>query len=87
MKNLDWDKLSFGYLKTDYNVRSYYKDGKWSDLEITDSEMIPVHMASTCLHYGQEAFEGLNQYGRLCDDESSVCGVIHGSCGESRGVE
>lgn len=62
MKNLDWDKLSFGYLKTDYNVRSHYKDGKWSDLEVTDSEMIPVHMASTCLHYGQEAFEGLKAF-------------------------
>ena len=30
MKNLDWGKLSFGYSKTDYNVRCYYKDGKWS---------------------------------------------------------
>ena len=30
MKNLDWSQLSFGYTKTDYNVRCYYKDGKWS---------------------------------------------------------
>ena len=26
MKNLDWGKLSFGYSKTDYNVRCYYKE-------------------------------------------------------------
>ena len=23
MKNLDWGSLSFGYMKTDYNVRCY----------------------------------------------------------------
>ena len=28
MKNLDWGSLSFGYMKTDYNVRCYYRDGK-----------------------------------------------------------
>ena len=25
MKNLDWEKLSFGYMPTDYNVRCYYR--------------------------------------------------------------
>jgi len=25
MKNLDWGSLSFGYMKTDYNVRCYYR--------------------------------------------------------------
>ncbi|GHT07913.1 branched chain amino acid aminotransferase [Bacteroidia bacterium] len=62
MENINWSDLTFGYLKTDYNVRSYYKDGKWSDLEITDSELIPIHIAATCLHYGQEAFEGLKAF-------------------------
>ncbi len=62
MKNLDWGSLGFGYFKTDYNVRSYYKDGKWSELEVTDSESLNIHMASTCLHYGQEAFEGMKAF-------------------------
>jgi branched-chain amino acid aminotransferase len=62
MKNLDWSQLSFGYTKTDYNVRSRYKDGKWSPLEVSDSEMLDIHMASTCLHYGQESFEGLKAF-------------------------
>lgn len=62
MENIKWSDLSFGYLKTDYNVRSYYKDGKWSDLEVTDSEQITMHMAATCLHYGQESFEGLKAF-------------------------
>ncbi|MFH1159565.1 MAG: branched-chain amino acid aminotransferase [bacterium] len=58
----DWKSLPFGYFKTDYNVRSYYRDGKWGTLEITSSEMITMHMAATCLHYGQEAFEGLKAF-------------------------
>ena len=62
MKDIDWPNLSFGYIKTDYNVRCYYKDGKWSDLEVTDSEEITLHMAATCLHYGQESFEGLKAF-------------------------
>ncbi len=62
MKNIDWSKLAFGYSKTDYNVRCYYKDGKWSAPEVSDSEMVSIHMASTCLHYGQEAFEGMKAF-------------------------
>ena len=29
MENIDWKNLPFGYMKTDYNVRSYYRNGKW----------------------------------------------------------
>jgi branched-chain amino acid aminotransferase len=57
--NLDWKNLPFNYIKTDYNVRCYYKDGKWSDIEVTSDETIQMHMADPCLHYGQEVFEGL----------------------------
>ena len=59
MKNLDWGNLSFGYMKTDYNVRCYYRDGKWGEIEVCSDEYLKMHMAATCLHYGQEAFEGL----------------------------
>lgn len=62
MENVDWKNLSFGYIKTDYNVRSYYRNGKWTPLEVSDSEFINVHIAATALHYGQEAFEGLKAY-------------------------
>lgn len=54
--------MPFGYLKTDYNVRCYYRDGKWGELEVTSSEIINIHMAATCLHYGQESFEGLKAF-------------------------
>ena len=62
MKNLDWAKLSFGYMPTDYNVRCYYRDGKWGEIEVCSDEYLKLHMAATCLHYGQEAFEGLKAY-------------------------
>ena len=59
---IEWEKLGFGYHQTDYNVRCYYRDGKWGELEVSSSENIPVHMAATALHYGQQAFEGLKAY-------------------------
>ena len=62
MKDLDWSNLGFGYRPTDYNVRCYYRDGKWGEIEVCSSEYINMHMAATCLHYGQEAFEGLKAY-------------------------
>ncbi len=62
MDSINWAELSFGYMKTDYNVRSHYKDGKWSEPQIETSEFLNIHMAATCLHYGQEAFEGLKAF-------------------------
>ncbi|MCW0481484.1 branched-chain amino acid aminotransferase [Gaoshiqia sediminis] len=62
MENLDWKNIGFGYRKTDFNVRCYYKDGAWGELEVNDSEYLNLHMAATCLHYGQEAFEGLKAF-------------------------
>ncbi len=62
MQNIDWGKLPFGYFKTDYNVRCYYRDGNWGEIEVSSSEFVNIHMAATCLHYGQEAFEGMKAY-------------------------
>lgn len=62
MDTINWADLSFGYMKTDFNVRSYYKDGKWSEPQVDTSEFLNIHMAATCLHYGQEAFEGLKAF-------------------------
>ena len=62
MQNLNWSELPFGYVKTDYNVRCVYKNGSWGEIEVSDSEYVNIHMAATCLHYGQEAFEGMKAY-------------------------
>lgn len=60
--NLDWPNLEFGYRKTDFNIRFTWKDGAWDQGKLTSEETIPLHMAATCLHYGQECFEGLKAY-------------------------
>ena len=62
MEPIDWSNLSFGYIKTDYNVRCYFKNDAWGDIETSQSEYINLHMAATSLHYGQEAFEGLKAF-------------------------
>ncbi|MDO4190515.1 MAG: branched-chain amino acid aminotransferase [Bacteroidales bacterium] len=60
--NIDWGSLGFGYVPTDYNVRCYYRDGKWGELEVSSETSVNIHMAASCLHYGQEAFEGLKAF-------------------------
>ena len=62
MEVIDWKNLPFGYFKTDYNVRCYYRNGSWGELEISSSEYVNLHIAATCMHYGQEAFEGLKVF-------------------------
>ncbi|MFW5709844.1 MAG: branched-chain amino acid aminotransferase [Bacteroidota bacterium] len=57
--DLNWQDLPFGYIKTDYNIRYYYKDGKWSEGELVEHDTVELHMAAPSLHYGQQAFEGL----------------------------
>lgn len=61
-KEIEWSNLGFGYYPTEFNVRCEYKDGKWGPITVTDDVTINMHMAATCLHYGQEAFEGLKAF-------------------------
>ena len=72
MKNIEWEKLPFGYVPTNYNVRCYYRDGKWGEIETSSSEFLSIHIAATCLHYGQEAFEGLKAF-RCPDGKVRMC--------------
>jgi len=60
--SLDYGSLPFAYLKTDCNVRYTWRDGSWDDGVESDSEILPLHIAATCIHYGQAAFEGLKVY-------------------------
>jgi branched-chain amino acid aminotransferase len=60
--DLDWANLDFGYRKTDRNIRYTYSNGAWDNGLITADETLNLHMAATCLHYGQEVFEGLKAF-------------------------
>jgi len=59
---LDWPNLDFGYRDTDSNIRFSWRNGSWSEGVLTSERTIPMHMAATCLHYGQECFEGMKAY-------------------------
>ncbi len=62
METIDWKNLGFGYSKADFNVRCWYRNGQWGELEVSDSENVTLHIAATTFHYGQEAFEGLKAF-------------------------
>ena len=62
MEKIDWGNLTFGYTETSYNVRIKYRNGVWGEIEESNSAYIPIHIAATCLHYGQEAFEGVKAF-------------------------
>lgn len=61
-EELDWSSLGFEYHRTDWNARTVYRNGAWSDVEWTQSEYFPIHISAGCLHYGLEIFEGLKAF-------------------------
>ncbi len=70
-QDIDFSNLGFSYLQTPYNIRCHYKNGEWGELETSTDPNISVHIASTGLHYGQQAFEGLKAI-RGVDDKVRV---------------
>ena len=66
--NLDWANMGFGYVATRSHVRMTWMDGRWSEPELINEPYIKMSIAATCLHYGQEAFEGLKAF--RCKDGS-----------------
>ena len=59
------EKLGFGKVFTDHMFIMDYEEGKgWYDARIVPFGYIPLHPASTVLHYGAEIFEGLKAYRR-----------------------
>jgi len=59
MPDIDWDKLRFQYSKARSNIRYQFKDGKWDGGTLSEDFHMNLHIAASCLHYGQECFEGL----------------------------
>ena len=60
--NLDWSNLAFDYKKTDCHIRYQFSSGKWDDGQIVEEDTINLNIAATCLHYGQECFEGIKVF-------------------------
>ncbi len=59
----DFNKLGFGKYFTDHMfVMEYSTEKGWHNARIVPFDYIPVHPASTVLHYGAEIFEGMKAY-------------------------
>jgi branched-chain amino acid aminotransferase len=55
---ISWKDLGFRYLDTGVFVRADYRHGAWSAPELCAGASLTLHIAATCLHYGQACFEG-----------------------------
>ena len=56
--DLNWSELPFDYIKTDCHLEYRFSDGKWDAGKVVEDDQISISISSTCLHYGQECFEG-----------------------------
>lgn len=56
--NLNWGELPFDYIKTDCHLEYRFTNGAWDKGKIVEGDTVSLHISSTCLHYGQECFEG-----------------------------
>jgi branched-chain amino acid aminotransferase len=61
-KNIDWKNLGFQYMQTNAYVYATCTNGSWSTVQQCEETHIPLHIAATCLHYGQACFEGLKAF-------------------------
>lgn len=60
--DLDWSSLGFGYIKTPFRYVANYRDGKWSEGNLTSDDKISLSECAGVLQYAQTAFEGLKAY-------------------------
>ncbi len=60
--NLDWSNLGFGYHETEKRYVSNYKDGKWSEGELTSDPTVTLNECAGVFQYAQTIFEGLKAY-------------------------
>ncbi|MCI8372544.1 MAG: branched-chain amino acid aminotransferase [Lachnospiraceae bacterium] len=61
-KNIDWANLGFGYMQCDQRYVAEYKDGKWSEGQLTEEASITMNECAGVLQYAQTCFEGLKAY-------------------------
>ncbi|HEX7510634.1 MAG TPA: branched-chain amino acid aminotransferase [Chitinivibrionales bacterium] len=63
-KKIDWKSLGFSYMQTECFVKAEYKNGVWGPLSVCTEPYLTLHVAATCLHYGQACFEGQKAFHR-----------------------
>ena len=63
MQAIDWKTLGFKYMDTNSHIRYTWRKGAWDAGELVREPFLKLHIAASCLHYGQAAFEGLKVFG------------------------
>lgn len=58
-KNIDWSSLGFEYTRADFRFSAVWKEGVWSQGELSEDEFMHIHEGSPAIHYAQQCFEGL----------------------------
>jgi len=61
-KSIDWDNIGFKIHKVNGHAHATWSDGKWSNVEFRQDEMLSIHGFASCLNYGQQCFEGLKAF-------------------------
>jgi branched-chain amino acid aminotransferase len=61
-KDIDWKNIGFSYTDTGTYVKVEYRKGAWGPIQVCRDPLVNIHVAATCLHYGQECFEGLKAF-------------------------
>ena len=61
---IDWKNLGFEYMDTGSHVRADFSGGHWSEPRVCSGNRLDLHVAATCLHYGQACFEGVKAFRR-----------------------
>jgi len=59
---INWSELGFNYMQTDCYIVLECHDGTWSGPQERTDPYLSLHIAATCMHYGQAAFEGLKAF-------------------------
>ena len=62
MQGLDWDNLSFSYRKTSAIIVSRFKDGQWTEPEVSEDFDFHFNAFAGVFHYGSACFEGLKAF-------------------------
>ena len=67
--SIDFDKLSFGSVFTDYMFECDFKNGSWQTPVIKPYQSLTIDPSARVFHYGQAVFEGMKAYK---DDDDNI---------------
>ncbi len=62
LSELDYENIEFGKLYSDHMFTADYRDGEWTDLQITPYKDLSLSPATSAIHYGQSIFEGMKAH-------------------------